>query len=158
MPMYMKFGSVAGKVTAKGYEGWIELNSLQFGVSRGIGSPHGTDADRESSAPSISEVVITKQFDKSSNKLFMDAVAGKMDTKVDIKLTTTTKDQTVEFLHYELTAAGISGYSISSGGDRPSESISLNFLKIQITSKGMDSSVTGQPDVVGYDLSTLAKV
>jgi type VI secretion system secreted protein Hcp len=36
----------------------------------------------------------------------------------------------VSFQKYVLTNTLISGYSLSSGGDRPSESISLNFTKV----------------------------
>ena len=62
MPIYMKYndGAVKGDVTAEGHEAWIECNSFQWGVGRGISSPTGASADRESSAPSVSEIVVTK--------------------------------------------------------------------------------------------------
>ena len=31
MPIFMKFEGVDGNVTAKGYEKWIEVQSMQFG-------------------------------------------------------------------------------------------------------------------------------
>ena len=34
MAIYMKFGSIDGAVTTKGFEKWIELNSFQWGVGR----------------------------------------------------------------------------------------------------------------------------
>ena len=65
MPIYMNYNSLAvkGDVTATGYVGWIELNSFQFGVGRGISSPTGGSADRELSAPSVSEITVTKDQD-----------------------------------------------------------------------------------------------
>jgi type VI secretion system secreted protein Hcp len=49
----------------------------------------------------------------------------------------------------------ISGFSTSSGGDRPSESISLNFTKIEYKSVQMsaDGSTATSPSIT-YDLST----
>jgi type VI secretion system secreted protein Hcp len=47
----------------------------------------------------------------------------------------------------------ISGYSVSSGGDRPMESLSLNFTKIELK---MPSAAEKQ-GAVTYDLAT-AKV
>ena len=72
----MKFGSIPGDVTTDGYKDWIELNSFQMGVGRAIGTAARGAATREASEPNISEIVITKRVDKSSTKLFMDAVAG----------------------------------------------------------------------------------
>lgn len=155
MPIYMKFGSIDGDVTTEGYKNWIELGSFQYGVSRAVSSGAGGNT-RESSAPNISEIVITKQFDKSSAKLYQDSVAGTFDTKVEIKMNTTTKNKTETFLTYELSDCGVSSYSLSSGGDAPMESLSLNFIKILVTPTPLDKS--GQikkGDVVSYDLLSM---
>jgi len=152
VPIYMKFGSIDGDVTTDGYKNWIELNSFQYGVSRAVSSGAGGNT-RESSAPNISEIVVTKYFDKASAKLYQDSVAGAFDTKVQIKMNTTTKNKTETFLTFDLSDCGVSSYSLSTGGDNPSESLSLNFLKIMVTPTPLDKS--GQikkGDVVSYDL------
>jgi type VI secretion system secreted protein Hcp len=67
MPIYIKLGDVKGGVTEGAtYNGWIEAGSLQFGVGRGISTPTGNASDREASAPSISEVTVSKNYDASS--------------------------------------------------------------------------------------------
>ena len=44
--------------------------------------------------------------------------------------------------------------SISSGGDRPSESLSLNFTKIAYKNLNMtDTNAAGSPDTVTYDVA-----
>ena len=152
MAIYMSFGKIEGDVTTQGYKNWIELNSFQFGVSRGVSSGAG-GATRESSAPSISEIVVTKYHDKSSAKLYQDSVAGAFDKKVQIKMTTTNQKVVETFLTYELTDCGVSSFSQSSGGDAPTESLSLNFVKIMVTPTPLDKS--GQikrGDIVSYDL------
>jgi type VI secretion system secreted protein Hcp len=142
----MDFDGIKGDVTTADYKGWIELNSFQFGVSRGV----------ESSSPSISEIVVSKYLDSASPKLYQDSLAGAFDTKVTIKMTSTTKNKVETFLTYELTDCGVSSYSQSSGGDAPVESLSLNFVKIMMTPTPLDKS--GQikkGDVVTYDLLAL---
>lgn len=157
MAIYMKFGAVTGQVTTEGYKDWIELGSFQFGVGRGVTSGAGGQ-QRESSNPSISEVVVTKVFDAASPALYEDALAGAFDTKVEIKFTSTTKNKVDTYLTYELTNCGLSGYSLSSGGDNPSESLSLNFTKIMVTPSPLDlKGVPKKGSVVTYDLAKMVK-
>ena len=155
MAIYLKYGSIKGAVTTDGYKDWIECDSLQWGVGRGIGTAARGSTNRESSEPSISEVVLTARMSVASNDLFLDAVGGTMDNKVTIKVTTTTKNKVEDFLVYELTDVGLSGYSLSSGGDMPSESYSLNFTKVSITFKGTDPATKANPKTVGYDLTQM---
>jgi type VI secretion system secreted protein Hcp len=153
--IYMKFGDVKGDVTTAGFVDWIELQSFQFAVHRNITSG-ASGAGRESTAPSLSDISISKHHDVSSTKLYNDALAGNHDTKVTIKMTTTTKNKTETYLTYELTDCAVSSYSQSSGGDLPMESLSLNYLKIVVTPTPLDKSgQVKKGDVVGYDLQQM---
>jgi type VI secretion system secreted protein Hcp len=154
----MQWDGIDGAVTTKGFEKWIELNSFQMGVGRAIGTAARGAATREASEPSISEVVVTKRLDKASTKLFMDATAGDLSATVKFKFTTTTKDKVDTYLAFELSNCGLSGYSMSSGGDAPVESLSLNFTKVMYTYTERDPKIGGSPDTVGYDLQTMSKV
>jgi len=130
MAIFLKYGAIKGETTQLTHKEWIEVSSFQFGVGRGISSGVGGGSKREASAPSVSEIVVTKTFDISSPLLLKDAVGGKA---VEAKIELTQTDDSgkhVAFQKYILTNTLISGYSVSSGGDRPSESISLNFTKI----------------------------
>lgn len=158
MAIYMKFGKIDGAVATTGLEKWIELSSMQWGVGRGIGSAARGSKNRESSEPSLSEITVTKTFDISSIQLFQDAVGGVLDAAVVIKFTQTVKDAVDTFLKIELDKCGLSGYSISSGGESPSESLSLNFTKITITHSATDEKGAGTPVSAGYDLEKMAKV
>src|SRR5437773_498338 len=102
MPIYMKFASINGAVTTEGFSKWIELDSFHWGVGRSIGTGARGSLSREHSEPSISEITVTKRMDASSPKLFLDAVGGKLDNKVDIKMTTTTKGKVETFLTLKL--------------------------------------------------------
>jgi type VI secretion system secreted protein Hcp len=158
MAIYMKYGSIKGPVTTDGFKDWIELLSFHWGVGRAIGTAARGSTSREHSEPSISEVVVTKRTDVASPKLFLDSVAGKLDSKVEIKFTTTTKGKVETFLTYKMEDTGISGYSLSSGGDMPTESLTLNFTKVTKTFTGTDPGIGGSPETVGYDLTQMKTI
>lgn len=152
MAIYMKFGTVDGDVTTKGYEKWIEVESFQWGVGRGISSAIGSGASRQGSHASVSEITVSKHLDPASPKLLRDALVGKLDTKVQIKFTLA--DETHRsYLDLELTHTGVSGYSISSGGDRPHESVTLSFEKIMLKNTEYDAGGKATPSNMSYDLT-----
>jgi type VI secretion system secreted protein Hcp len=122
---------IKGDSIVDGHTDWITIDSLQLGVGRAI-SVSGGGKDRDTSNPSFSEITLTKSTDVSSADLFMQAICGKSLGKAEIHFVQTggsDKKQQV-FLKIELEEAIISSYSASSGGDRPSESFSINFTKI----------------------------
>ncbi len=139
--IFLKFATeIKGEVAEAGHEGWINLDSIQMGVGRSI-TTAGGGGDRETSNPSFSEVTCTRQTDKASPELFMQAIAGKtlgLATVHFVQVGGVDKKQT--YLTFELDEAMISSYSTSSGGDKPSESFSINFVKITMQ---YDSFVKG---------------
>jgi type VI secretion system secreted protein Hcp len=155
MAIYMKYSSpdIKGGVTTEGYTGQIEINSFQFGVGRGVGSPTGGSSNREASTPSVSEITLTKAYDEASGGLIKEAYSGAGTGTVVISFVRTDGGGGVSYLEYTLSDVMLSGYSISSGGDKPNESISLNFVKIEtrITPQNKDGT-TGTAYNVSYDL------
>lgn len=116
---------IAGKSPLK-----VEVASAQFGVGRSISTPTGTSSNRESAAPSISEIVVTRLSDKYSPLFYQEALMGnaRMMTLFFVDGNATTVKT---YLTAKMHNAMISGYSVSSGGDRPMESLSINFTKIE---------------------------
>jgi len=160
MPIYLEWDGVKGDVTAAGYEGFVEVNSFQYGIGRGIGSPMGGSKDRESSAPSVSEVVVTKPMDNASVGLFEAALQGKgKKVTVHFAMTAAGEGNLTDFLSYELKEVLVSGYSLSSGGDQPSESISMNFTAIMMKYiPGGSENQSDPPLPTGWDLATQKKL
>jgi type VI secretion system secreted protein Hcp len=155
MAVYMQVAGVTGDVEEKGHIGWIELNSFQWGVGRGIGSPKSGAKDREGAEASVSELTVSKTQDNATTKLMRLALWGK-GKKVEIHFTRTgSNKEQIPYLKYELEDVLLSGYSMSSGGDRPSESVSLNFTKVTYTNlESKDTNEEGDPDRFQYDLAT----
>ena len=161
MPIYIKYGDIKGDVTADGHKGsagWVEVNSFQFGIGRGISSPTGGSDDREASAPSISEITMSKPMDVSSYRWMEEALIGE-GQKVEIDFCKTDKGVLETYVKYELENAMVSGYSVSSGGDRPSESLSINFTKIIYSFTGMnEKNEASTSPKTGYDIGLAKKV
>jgi type VI secretion system secreted protein Hcp len=101
-------------VTDANHEKWIELESFQWGVGRGIGLATSGQASRESSIPEITEIVVHKKMDSSSPGLWRNSVAGTLDSTVNIVFTTTASGDTKEYLKYQLVNTGLSAYGLSS--------------------------------------------
>jgi len=158
MTCFLKVDGITGECKATGHEEWIECGSLQYGAGRAIHTPVGSSSKREASAPSISEVTVTKLMDSTSAPMFQEACVGKAKL-VEIHLCETGADELNTYLELKLTNAMISGYSVSSGGDRPSESVTFNFTKIeQKYTPYDDQHEKGNPVTSGYDLTEGKKV
>jgi type VI secretion system secreted protein Hcp len=154
MAIYMHFDGIPGDTTDAGFEKWITLESFQWGIGRPITSPVGSVANREARQPSVSEINVTKLLDVASNKLFQNVTTNQGGKTVKIAFTRTGSGGDT-YLEYTLTNTLVSGYSISSAGDRPQESVSLNFTKVQIMVKMLDpGNAAANPDTTQYDLAT----
>ena len=157
MAIYIKIGDIKGNVTAKGHEDWIEVESAQFGIGRSIPMAVGTVSNREASHPSLSEVSVVKKMDDSSPYLFQEACVGK-SAKVLIHVTKTGEKALDNIVEYTLEHSMISSYSVSSTGEKPHESLSFSYTKIEmkylVWGEGHEQ-ITQIP--VSYDLGTAVK-
>ena len=156
MAIYLKYGPVNGSSTAQSHEQWITCDSITWGGGRAIGTPTGSAKNREASMVSISEVVISKNQDNSSPELLKRSYVGTDGEDVTIHLTTTSNEGVNTIMELKLTNTLVSGFSVSSGGDRPSESVSMNFTKIESTfhNQAVEGTEASTPFTVTYDLAT----
>lgn len=158
MPIYMKYGAVKGDATEEGHKDWIEIGSFQWGVGRAISTPTGGAKNRESSAPSISEITVTKGHDIATVPLVQELYQGH-GKDCDIDFVATDKGKLRIYMSIKLTNTMVSGYSFNSGGDRPSESVSLNFTKIEMKTKSHDTAnAAGANQAVTYDVGAAKTV
>ena len=85
---------------------------------------------RQASEPSVSEVTFSKSTSIDSGDLFFQGLCG-TGVDAEIHIINTQSKANKPYFKITLKDAMISSYSVSSGGDRPSESFSLNFTKIK---------------------------
>jgi type VI secretion system secreted protein Hcp len=156
-PIFMQFEGIDGAVSVKGFAKDIELLSFSFGVSRGVSSPTAGAINREASAPTISEITVTKKLDKTSPKLLQQALDGTGKT-VTIFFVNIEDGKATTYAKYVLSNVLVSAYSVSSGSDHPTESISLNFTKVEFTSFIKTSAGSITPVEAGWDLTAQRSV
>jgi type VI secretion system secreted protein Hcp len=131
-PIYMNCSDFTrGGESARG-KGWIELQSFQLGsagTTRNIDSATGGAG---AGKIRFNEFKITKMVDKASPS-FYRAASGKHDNcTVNFDRPNTSATQpymTINFENVFISSYHVSG--VSSGGDRPTESISFNFTKVE---------------------------
>jgi type VI secretion system secreted protein Hcp len=136
------------------HDGWITIDSLQMGLGRAV-STSGAGTDRDTSNPSFSEVSLSKSMDVASAQLMLEAACGLALTTATIHfIQTGGKDAKGQhYLELILDKPILSSYSMSSGGDRPNESLSINFngFKMQYNPLTEGGTVT-TGEAKGYDL------
>jgi type VI secretion system secreted protein Hcp len=150
--------SITGDATDQNFTKWIEISSFQWGIGRGIGPASSGSADREGTTPSVSEIVVTKTTDSASPNLLRASTGSPPVSKgslVHIAFGSTgAAAGTGNYLQWDLENCLVSGWSVSSGGDRPTETVSLNFTKCTMTITPMNADGTaGTPDRPFYDLA-----
>ena len=152
-PIYMQYGTTTelqGDVLAKGHENWIAVDSLQFDITKPVSITTGL----QTGAPVFSEITITKLMDKSSVGLMTQSLQGTPQT-VTIDFVRTSATGQVTYAEYILNNAIVSEYSVSSGGDLPTETVKIAFTKItfKFTPQNPDGTL-GTTTQVAWDLST----
>ena len=86
--------------------------------------------------------------------IFQELLIGKA-SNAQIDLTETGTEELETFLTLTLENCLVSNYQVSSGGDRPTESFSLNFTKIEYKYTPYDDQhKPGTSVQVRYDLAT----
>lgn len=118
--MFMKVSDIKGDTVDKTHQGQIDITSFQWGLGRAV----STDG-QSSGCASISEATVTKSLDSATPRLISNALLGKVSNTIEIAWSV--DGTTGDYLKLIMTNAQFSGYSVSSGGDKPSETLSIHF-------------------------------
>ena len=144
---------IKGQSDVDGHIGWINIGSVQMGVGRAIAQQSAGGNKREASSPAISEVTLSRASDMASPELFFQACGGVSLGVGTIHLLQVVSNKPQVYVTVLLEDCMISNYSLSSGGENPSESFSINFTKISFQYDTFDGKkvTTGTPKK--WDLS-----
>lgn len=139
---YLKIEGIDGEVTAKGMEKTVEIYSFSFGASNPTSVSSSGGTGMSAGKVSMSSFNFMKKLDKASSSLFQACCNGKHFAKATLSLRKAGGDagQGV-FLEYVLTPVFVDSvqWSGSTGGDdTPTESVSFNFGKIELTYSTVD--------------------
>src|SRR6516165_1371798 len=78
MPIYMQYGTIKGEVTESKHVDWLACDSASFSVGRSTTVEVGSGQEkRHRDQPTISDMQISRTYDKASPLLFNGGVVGK---------------------------------------------------------------------------------
>lgn len=141
--MFLKIEGVSGESTDANHKDWIDILSFSHGISQPIS---GSGSNRSAGKVTVQDMSVTKWIDKSSPELMLGTCSGRVFPKMELAVRrpslSVTGGQT--YLVYTLQDCLIS--SVRPAGSRgtdavPTESLSLNFLKIEYSYK--ETGATG---------------
>jgi len=147
MPVYMQYETITGDVTENKHTGWVDVDSFSLGIGRSINTPVGSTAKREVASPSVSEIQISKKLDISSYRWLEESLYGQKDGNLETYAT------------YIFTNCLVSSYSVAGGGGGSTESVSINFTKLEfsyVPREGENVASTTKPRAA-FDLTTAKK-
>jgi type VI secretion system secreted protein Hcp len=157
MALYMKYGTLEGEVTETGHLGWLAIDSASFGVGRSTNVEVGSGQEkRHRDQPTISDLQISRTYDKASPLLFNESVVGKPQ-KVEIHFLEPADGADAPpnvYLTLDLRNCLVSSYSVGGGGGGSTESISLNFTAINIQYTAYDKEDQPTNSKGAFDLVT----
>ena len=154
---FLKVEGIEGESIDRTHGGQIELESWSWGASQaGSASLGGTGKVQ------FTDFHFTKTVDKSSPKLVEALASGEHIPSIELTVRKA-GDQPLEYMKVKLSDCIVSSYSVAggstAGGDKPMESISLNFAKIEFeyTEQKADGSA-GATTRMGWDLAKNIRV
>jgi type VI secretion system secreted protein Hcp len=150
MAIYLELEGIKGSATDAAFKEQIECNSFQWGA--GLAVDRAGNGNRTATKASISEISLSKVTDKSSELLFKSLLKGTVVQKGQISFAATSEGESVAYLTIKLEDVIVSGFSVSSGGDMPHESLTLNIGKFDQSFSDRDEDNKGTATHLIYDL------
>ncbi len=161
MSIYVNYDGIKGECSDQAHEGWMDVLSCSYDISRAITSATSTKGDRESSNTEIKDLVITKYTDNATPKAFLESCCG-TGKDVTIHFTKTGAGSGSDvFLELVLKNALMSDYSFAAQSqsiNRPHEKITLSFVEMEVKYIPYDEDGNAAaPISVGFDTATNTK-
>jgi type VI secretion system secreted protein Hcp len=157
--LHLDLGSIQGESQSALHGQEIEISSYSWGTSSSAvrsaaGSPKG-------GKPTVSEITVTKQIDKSSPQLFNASWSNQLIKTATIAISKTTgAGKPEDYFVITLTNVYITSIQQSHSKDLPahqtgSETVTLNFQKVNIDYKvQMGSGLLASAGSAAYDLTS----
>ena len=159
--MFLKFNSsdnIKGESVDAKHKDEIHIESVSWGVQNtGAGQ---TGGGLGAGKADLHDVHITKAIDKSSSALFLASCNGK-HLKDAIITFRKSGEKPLDFLKVKLTEVLVSSMQFSGAahGDKPMESLSLNFARYEMEYFTQKSDGTGEPGGnMGWDQKKAEKI
>lgn len=121
---FFKIKGITGLSTDKHHQGFIDIQTFSIGSATG-----GSGAGKVS----FGSFTIVKQTDKTTPLLMRDVTNKVSLSSAEVTFAKVTRGQALDYLRFQFTNVMVSSFKISSGGDRPTESITITFQKAYLS-------------------------
>lgn len=161
MSIFVNYEGINGESSDSGHSGWMDVESIAWGVGRQITSNSSTAGDRESSNAVISDLQIVRYMDTATPKVFIESCCGTGKTvKIHLSKTGTGSGSDV-YMEYTLKNALISNYTVdasSQSNSRPTETITISFVDVEVKYTPYDEDGNAEAAIaVGFDTASNTK-
>ncbi|SRR5690554_5790409 len=161
MSIFMNYDGIKGESADSNHQGWMDIDSIQWGVNRRITAASSTQNDRESANAEISDLVVTRRMDSATPSLFIEACCGTgKDVVIHLSKTGTGSGADV-YMEYTLKNALISNYQVSAAAQetgRPTEVLTISFVDLEVKYTPYDEDGKAEAAIaVGFDTATNTK-
>jgi len=157
--MFLDVKGVDGESQATGFEKKIDIHSFSLGASNP--SQVSTGSGSGSGKVSISSISFQKSVDMATPDLFRACCSGAHYDTAKLTVREAGGDKPVEYMVVDMTQAFVDSISwgAASGGDKPSESLTLSFASVKFTYSAQTAKGQGQKGPsAGWDLKKNALV
>ena len=129
---FLKIDGIKGESTDDKHKDWIEILSYNWGVSQMASASASTSGGGTSQRADFQDLSIVKTLDSASPLLFKACAKGDHISEVKIELCRAGGDK-LTYMEYTMNNVIISSVSTGGGGGgEPTESITLNYGKINL--------------------------
>lgn len=148
--IHMRFTGIPTGPAGTDHTNEIPIESFQFGVSRPVSGPIGST--REGGRPEVSEVTLSHSNDSFSIPLLKASLNGNGTANATLFFTNLNgpSGAPLDYLTITLGQTFVTGFSMSSGGENPNESLSLDFVTMTFKYR----LVTGGTQTVTFNRAT----
>jgi type VI secretion system secreted protein Hcp len=157
--IFAKIGDIKGETTDDKHKDEIDVLSYSWGVTQSGTMAFGGGGG--AGKAQFSDFSFTTYTSKASPSLFLACASGQHIKEATITVRKAGGDQKQDYLILKMTDVLVSSYNTSgsSGADRPTESLSMVYAKIEFTYKEQKSDGSLAGDVrTGWDLKLNKKI
>jgi type VI secretion system secreted protein Hcp len=127
--MFLQLGDIQGESTARGHEKWIDIVSWSWGVTNpttvGAGNI-GLTAGRAN----VAELNLMKFADSATPRLLDAACKGTHFPAATLAVRRSSDG--LEYLKIRIEEISVTSVQLSTGGERPAESVGLSFARVVV--------------------------
>lgn len=156
--MFLDIPGIEGESTDNTYTKKIDVLNFQWGLSQSGSFHQGTGGG--AGKVSVRDLQIEKMIDTASPNLMFHCASGKHLPSARLIVRKAAGDSPVEYFMIELTNVLVAGLdTLGMSGDRPHESLTLNFAQVKFIYKTQtDTGAAGPDSTFGWDVQKNVKI